>query len=109
MLSKKYRLPIQKMLKEKSTAVKTPYFLIKIFRNSLPYSRFGVIVSKKIARLAVRRNKLRRLVFSLVRPYSKKIGGKDYLIIISPAIKELKKEEVGEKLKEYISKILPNG
>ena len=38
--------------------------VVAILENSLEYSRVGVIVSKKIGNLAVKRNRIRRIVLS---------------------------------------------
>lgn len=92
MLAKKYRLPIQSVLGKGGKVIKTPFFLLKIFSSRFPYSRFGIIISKKVAAKSTDRNRLRRIIFSALGP--KENSGKDFLIIVSPKIKELKKEEI---------------
>ena len=86
MLSKKYRLPIQEFLLKRAQIKRSPYFTVKIFDTALPYSRFGVIISKKIAPKATTRNRLKRLIFSRCYPTSgtPKAGKppRDVLIIV---------------------------
>jgi ribonuclease P protein component len=105
MLKKKYRLSVQTVFQKKAQIIRTPYFLIKYFSGEYPYCRFGVIVSKKIANKAVKRNKLRRTIFSACEPYIKKWAGRDFLIIASPKIMKLKKDEIMIELKEALSKL----
>ena len=103
MLAKKYRLPIQEMIKKNGKATKGPFFLIKIFQSQFPYSRFGIIISKKVAKGAVKRNKLKRLIFSILNPLEK--IKKDFLIIVSPAISGLKEKEITEQIKSVFKKL----
>ena len=100
MLAKKYRLPIQEFIGRNGKTIKTPFFLFTIFSSQFSYSRFGIIISKKVATQATQRNKLRRTIFSACNP--KENSGKDFLIIVSPKIKELEKEEIIKNLK-YVS------
>jgi ribonuclease P protein component len=90
MLAKKFKLPIQKGLKENQKVfnfLKGKYFNLKNSKNNLDYSRFGVIVSSKIIKKAFLRNRLKRIVFEMIR--NKKlylISGEDVLIISLPMI-----------------------
>lgn len=84
MLSKKRRLKTREvqMLFKSGSFSSNNVFTIKFKRNSLNISRFGVAVSLKIARGAVQRNKLRRLIYKIVRNNFQRIkSGIDCLII----------------------------
>ncbi|MDD5547922.1 MAG: ribonuclease P protein component [Candidatus Pacebacteria bacterium] len=103
MLAKKYRLPIQTVLKQKSGhSFKSRYFLFKIFSSDLPFSRFGLIVSKKISKKAVDRNRIKRLVFNYLRKNislnRKNSKSDDVLIITMKNIPEKEKLEAIEDL-----------
>ena len=87
MLPKKYRLPIQDFVTQRAASQRSPYFAVKIFPAVLPYSRFGVVISKKVAALATERNRLKRVLFSALNP--KTAPAKDVLIIVQPAISKL--------------------
>lgn len=52
--------------------------------NRLAINRFGVIVSKKVSKKAVVRNKIRRVVAELLRPHQLPKGkeGSDVLLLI---------------------------
>ena len=101
MLAKKFRLPIQSWLKErkKITTRKSDFFVIKASDNNLAFSRFGAVISKKVSKSAVKRNKIKRIIFDFIR-LSKlhEFANKDVLIIVSPKTAELKKEEIEKEL-----------
>ncbi len=50
--------------------------------NSIPHSRFTVVVSKKIAKLAVERNSMKRRVYEAVRSHEKSFDEKFRGIIV---------------------------
>ena len=104
MLAKKFRLPIQTVLRKKPLfARKDEYFNVKIFANQLAFSRFGAVISRKIDKRAVYRNRLKRLIFNLIR--LEKIylrPGYDVLIYVSPKIIKLNKIEVQNILKNQL-------
>ena len=102
MLAKKYRLPIQTVLGKSGATSKNSLFTVKVFPNTLPHCRFGVIISKKVAALATERNCLRRTIFSACEGFLKNKGSKDILIIAAPFAAKAEAED----LKMQIHKIL---
>jgi len=105
MLAKKFRLQIQDWFKEKKFSAdrKSDFFIVKTARNNLSFSRFGAIISKKVYKSAVRRNKIKRAIFNFIRLNKyHELPGKDVLIIVSPAVSRL----TGKEIKEEIKKIL---
>lgn len=106
MLPKENRLrkkrDFEKVLKFGRGLRKRALFL-KVLKNGLPESRFGFIISKKTAKKAVERNKIRRHLRETVRRGigSLKIGY-DVVFIAYPPIKELGFEE-RKKLVEELS------
>lgn len=87
MLSKVYRLP----LKQSTTPLysqRTPYFVVKVFSNTLSTPRFGFIVSKKVSGEAVVRNRSKRQLRALIEALLPRIaGGYDILFIVQkPAV-----------------------
>jgi ribonuclease P protein component len=101
MLSKKYRLPVQSVLRKNGLTHRGPYFFLKKYESALPYARFGVVVSSKVAPLATRRAKIKRLyyeAFRLLPPdglrgeYLLTAGAAPYeSLSVDAIIKELKK------------------
>ena len=82
MLEKKYRLPWGVRF-DKSRSVSTLQFIVKVKPNTLLFNRFGVIVSKKIDKRAVVRNRIKRLIHSIIEEVYKKMKyGNDILILV---------------------------
>lgn len=103
MLAKKFRLPVQSVIGKNGEIVKAPFFLIKAFPGKFLYPRFGVIISRKVSVKATERNRLKRIIFSAVENFlteQKNVlpVNKDFLIILSPKIKELEKEKIIEQI-----------
>lgn len=72
---------------------------IKVATNDLAYSRFGILISLKVSKKAVVRNKLRRQIRAIISqelPLMK--PGKDVIIIVLPLILNKKFEEIKEEL-----------
>ena len=91
MLPKKYRLrkrkEIEKVLKE-GKSKKLKFVLVKFLKNNLENSRFCILVSRKVASKATKRNKIKRLLREVIRkeilPNLKE--NCDYLIFARPQI-----------------------
>lgn len=99
MLAKKYRLPIAECSTKRTLVKRTPFFTTKTFTSSLPYSRFGVVISKKVDGRASARNRLKRIIFSVLNSKLVSLAPHDTLIIVSPSIRGLKtKDAIIEEL-----------
>jgi len=122
MLSKKFRLPIQSVLNKSGRIFRSRSFLIKVFSNQSEFNRFGVVISKKVDKRAVKRNLIKRIILDFakkfVRPsFAGLRTGKqpadaenknkaDVLIIISPAMIKLGKADIIKELEEALKKIV---
>jgi ribonuclease P protein component len=105
MIVKKLKLPINLFPKNAKTVFRNKYFILKSNPNNLFYDRLGVVISKRVLKSAAARNCLRRKIFDFFRssydfenPSNK--NKKDLLIIINPAIIELTKSNLKNKLEE---------
>ena len=75
------------------------FFFLKIVKNNLKISRFGIIVSQKVAKKAVVRNKLKRRLREILRknlPIIKK--GIDGVLIAQPGLEEKSFGELEEMI-----------
>lgn len=98
MLKRKYRLPVRAKLTRPSSH-KSQTFLLRIYKNNLPFSRFGFVISKKIDKRAVVRNRTKRVIRSCIEDLQQKIiEGYDMLFI-------LQKNSVGQKHSEFCNEI----
>jgi ribonuclease P protein component len=119
MLAKKFRLQAQAFGRpetgKKIKTLRSEYFTVKSRPNNLGFSRFGTVISRKVLRSAAKRNKIKRVIFNFIRlnklhlkaPGQNKFAtgqtGKDILIIVSPEIAPLAKNEIEEKLKSLVN------
>jgi ribonuclease P protein component len=94
MLKRKYRLPVRAKVTRPSSH-KSLTFLLKIYKNNLSFSRFGFVISKKIDKRAVVRNRTKRVMRSCIEEMLPKIeNGYDMLFI-------LQKSAVGQKREAF--------
>ncbi|MBI5306050.1 ribonuclease P protein component [Candidatus Wolfebacteria bacterium] len=125
MLAKKFRLQIQNWLKEKPVCAgrnkkifsrRSDFFIVRFSANSLDFSRFGAVISKKVSKFAVKRNKIKRIIFDFIRlnkiyesPHINYVGdeskGKDVVIAVLPPTEKLKKIEIEMELKKILISI----
>lgn len=108
MLAKKYRLPVQFVVGKKGEEMRFRNFLFKIFPSRLPYSRFGIILKKGIAKKAVDRNRARRTIFDVVRKLNAAIllPNRDIIIIVGKSALQLEPEIFIQEMQSAISGIM---
>jgi len=99
MLAKKNKLPIQYLKGKKPEVKRSQSLTLKKYTNNKNLPRVGVMVSKKVVKSAVERNKLKRLIFNQVRLSFFQLEAVDYLIMIS---KNSSKEQLIEELNKLL-------
>ncbi|MBI4653062.1 ribonuclease P protein component [Candidatus Kuenenbacteria bacterium] len=109
MLPKQYRLNKDKDFKsifQKGRNFFIKEFGIKVLRNNLEVSRFGFIVSNKVAKKANKRNLIKRRMREIIRKNlpNMKIGA-DVIIMARPEIKNLKFSVLKEKIEQALWQI----
>ena len=106
MLPKSRRLPIADFFSSRAPRpvriLRNQIFSIKIYTPALKYSRFGVVVSKKMADKASARVKIKRIIFNFLRLHSKSLPVFDYLILPSPSIIKLDSTAIEKSLSELL-------
>ena len=102
MLPKQYRLTKDKdfaRVAQQGRAGFGQALIIKWIKNDLPYSRFGIVVSLKIDKRAVTRNRIKRILRAVLKENLLEIKkGFDFLILTKPEIKELDYKGIEVKL-----------
>lgn len=94
MLAKTFRLPAGVAFRS-AIRFQSPLFTLSVVDNETDTNRYGFIVSKKIDKRAVVRNRAKRLVRSVIeKEYLTKNAGKDVLFILKPAIKNVTSDEI---------------
>lgn len=65
---------------------KNSLFIVRVFKNNLNITRFGFIVSQKVSKKAVERNRIKRRLSEIAKTNSDNIkSGTDILITALPA------------------------
>jgi len=89
MLAKNRRLAKEKDFKKTFKQGKSFYakFLaVKALANELANNRYGLIISAKVSKKAVERNKLKRQIRAIIKAFEKRlITGHDLIIMVLPA------------------------
>jgi len=99
MLKKKFRLLKDTKFK-KNFSVNAPFFVLKFAKNEQAFSTFGFVVSKKLDKRAVVRNRIKRQMrVTIENNFDKIKAGFDILLIA-------KNQIVGKNTKEISDKIL---
>ncbi len=98
MLPKKYRLRRKKdfdRIFKSGRFVAGNFFTLGYTPNDLSFSRFAVVVPKKIEKGAVKRNLIRRRAVEIIRLGREKIRtGFDFVFIAKPAVREKSYKEI---------------
>lgn len=82
-----------------------PNIAIKCLKAGQPYSRFGFIVSNKISKKAIERNRIRRQLREIVRErIDQVLSGFDCVIMVRPDIKKDKFKELEQKIENLFQR-----
>lgn len=88
-----------------SYSLSIPQFIFKQKKNGLLVNRFGIVVSKKVDKRAVVRNKIKRMFRSFLLDLNKKmVSGHDILFVMRIGILSKTKEENQELIKAVLEK-----
>ncbi len=86
MLSKKYRFHSRggvRYVYQNGKTIRTPNLSLVFAENTKGFTRFAVVVSKKVEKSAVKRNRVRRRFYEAIRLNIDKIPKKrDYIFVI---------------------------
>lgn len=78
---------------------------IKRVENELQEARLGIIVSGKVSKKAVERNRIRRRIREIFRLTLDKIQPSDYIVITLPEIKDKKFQEIEKSIKFNLKRL----
>jgi len=108
MLAKENRLTKKKdfsLIFKKGLGVKEGFLFIKTTLNRSGESRFAFVVSQKVSKSAVVRNKIRRILKELIKGHLEQTKtGIDGVLIVYPGIDYKKKDEIADKLEKLFKK-----
>jgi len=111
MLAQKHRLvkktDFQRIYRQ-GRKVTSPLLMMKFLSNQEEFSRFGIVVSSKVAKQAVIRNKIKRRIGEVIRNNQAKIPpGYDFVVISSPRAKQCKNQDIVDNLRKLFSQVGP--
>lgn len=108
MLAKQKRLTKKKDFEKiyrKGKTVKNDFLVLKTASNNLTINRFAFVVSQKISKKAVVRNKIKRRLRELVRLNINKMGaGRDFVFIALPGIEKKDFKQIKEAFEGLLLK-----
>jgi len=88
-----------------SKSLRTNFFILKIRENGLGINRFGFVVSQKVSKRAVVRNRVRRRLSDIMRSESENIKiGTDLVVIAFPGIDKKEFSEVKNFVESALTK-----
>ena len=106
MLAKQLRLVKEKDFKKifkQGESSHAKIFSIKVLANGLEANRYGIIISAKVSKKAIERNKLKRQFRGALKEFDKKLAcGFDLVIIVSPAAKNREYEFIKSELEKIL-------
>ena len=105
MLKKQFRLTKKKDFDRLFQAGSQKYYgnklAIRLANNDLSYNRFGFMISRRLCRLAVGRNLIRRRLAALIKQdYPKLQPGHDMVILLLTKQSTIKSADLQEELTE---------
>lgn len=102
MLKRKYRLPARVKLTH-SSSYKSQTFRVMITKNKLTFSRFGFVISKKIDKRSVVRNRTKRTIRSAIEEMRQIIiVGYDMLFILQKNAVDQKREAFRNEIENLL-------
>lgn len=108
MLKKAFRLSRSKdiyVTSRQGRSFFSPYFVIKFVSGAEPTRRFTVIVSTKVSKLAVERNRIKRIIRETVRQALPKFKAGDYVIIVKTAAAKKSAEDIRNQLNKLLTTV----
>lgn len=108
MLPRAHRLTKEtdfKLLAQEGQSFYSPLFTIKILKAKDADSRFGVVISAKVSKKAVVRNKIKRRITEIIRLALPKIkSGFDVMILVKTVVAEKNYQEIKEDIEKLFKK-----
>ncbi len=109
MLAVKNRLRRQKEFQQVASRGKkyfSDFFMIKVLPKSEGEVKIGIVISNKVSKKAVVRNRLKRWISADLYQYLDKLPLADYLILVKPSAAERKHKDITNSLFNILEKII---
>jgi ribonuclease P protein component len=94
------------MVIKEGASYHSPSFLLKVLKNPLKITLFAVIVSKKVAKTAVSRNKNKRRVREIFKKHSNSIPqGFFYIIMLKKDLNKTLFKDIESEVRELFAQV----
>ena len=90
---------------KKGRSFKNNFLILKIIQNNSQENHFGFIISKKVSKKAVVRNKIRRRVYSAVHNLMPELSDNLFLLIAKAGSENIKGQDLKDELVELLKKV----
>jgi len=80
--------------------------VVLAINNGRDYARLGLIVSKKALRLAVGRNRMKRLIRESFRHNQKQLAGLDIIVMSHKNVRNIDNNKIEDSLFKHWNKII---
>lgn len=109
MINQTFRTPRELIsyILRKGDSYETSLFIIRLTKNNEHFLRYRAIISRKLSKSAVDRNKLRRQIYEIIRinsPEEQNVEGYDLILIPKKKILSSKFTEIESDIREKIIK-----
>ena len=81
-------------------------FLVLVRHNTQNIARLGLAISKKRLRLAVQRNRIKRLVRESFRRHQEELAGVDIVVLAQKSILQKNNSELRQSIEKHWEKII---
>ncbi len=101
MLKRKHRLAKTKDVKQtfaRGRGFFYPYFTLKYAKSGILLPRFTVVVSTKVSKKAVERNRIKRVIREYIRTHLSGFVSGNYAIIVKPIASKLENKDIVKSL-----------
>jgi ribonuclease P protein component len=107
--TKKHRLLVKsefQSLFEKAHKISYRFLKILFKKNDNLHGRLGLIVAKRVAKKAVTRNQIKRVIRESFRFHQEKLTGMDFIVIARQPCDKLSKQTLREGIDQLWEKLL---
>lgn len=92
----------RRVFSDRKKRLHSPHFVMSYTHSTSGFARMGVVVSKKSAKRAVSRNRIKRLVREYFRLQQDTLKPNDFVIIAKPTAKTASNDEIRQCLSSLL-------
>jgi len=105
MLAKKFRVSSKRIeeVKKKGKLIQGDFFGVVFMKNNKENSRFSFVISKKISKKAVERNRIKRVLIKAIKTNLEKVPpGFDFVFLVKRKILNKEEKDIVSDLSSFL-------